>query len=388
MSILLVIAWFFLILSLLVIIHELGHFLAAKLVGIRVDEFGLGYPPRLRKLWRWWNTDFTLNALPFGGFVRLYGDDAEGEAPEVTEVTTTTTEKIDITAGKIEEVTTEKMAVERVLPFSHQSKWRRLVVILAGVLVNFIFGLLGFTVLFMALGIPVGVPIVEIAKGSPAETAQIQTGDIVTAIGRTAIWDNNQLIRIVKEHRGKTINLTIERAGERLVKSIYVRQVAETPDKQGALGVGLDYTVLRFYPWWQMPVRGAWQGWLQSVEFTRLILDALRGIVVTIFQKQQVPQDVAGPVGIVHEAVQAHILEQGLPATVQFTAALSMNLAIMNLLPIPALDGGRALFVVLEAVIGRQRRSRWERRANGIGFAFLIILIVLVTAKDIGKWLP
>lgn len=358
------ILWFLLILSFLVVIHELGHFVAAKRVGVHVPEFGLGYPPRLRPLFKKWGTLFSLNAIPIGGFVKLYGDDAEQLAME-----------------------TEPGIAEAQM-FSRQPARQRLVIILAGVVVNFFFGVAAFAALFSVVGIPTPrgfTEIKQVTAGSPAEQVGLQPGDRVISFSAaeqtTQISTSQQLIDVIAQHRGEAVGIRIRRGEAELDLAPQLR--AEPPVNDGLLGVGLNDTEYRFYPWWQMPLRGAWQGLQDSLALGRLVLLSLGDMVGGLLVRGEVPKDITGPVGIVDQAIQTGILKQGVTGALYFAGQLSVNLAIMNLLPIPALDGGRAVFVLLEGIIGRPRRVRWEQKANLVGFIFLLSLILLVTAKDI-----
>ncbi len=358
------ILWFLLILSFLVVIHELGHFLAAKRVGVHVPEFGLGYPPRLRPLFKKWGTVFSLNAIPIGGFVQLYGDDAEQMA------------------GKSE------IGIPEEQMFARKTQVERLFIILAGVVVNFVFGVVAFALLFSFVGIPTPrgfTEITEVTESSPAQKNGLQAGDRVISFTfgeeTEMIATSQQLIDLIGLHPGDTVNLTVQRAEQELDFSVQLR--SEKPEKDGLLGVGLNDTEFKFYPWWQMPLRGAWQGLQDSLVLGRLVLLSLGDMVGRLLIRGEIPKDITGPVGIVDQAIQTGILKQGITGALYFAGQLSVNLAIMNLLPIPALDGGRAIFVLLERILGRSRRVRWEQKANLVGFIFLLSLILLVTAKDI-----
>lgn len=356
--------WFLLVLSFLVVIHELGHFFAAKRVGVHVQEFGLGYPPRLRPLFKKWNTLFSLNAIPVGGFVKLYGDDAEQLELE------------------------PEPGIPESRMFARQSQSKRLIIILAGVAVNFLFGIAAFMGLFSVIGIPTPkgfVLVTAVSPGSPAETAGLAVNDQVisfSAVGEAiSVSASQPLIDAIERHRGEAVTLRVRRDSQEIDVSAALR--SEKPVNDGLLGVALEDTDLKFYPWWQMPFRGALQGLRDSLNLSRLVVSALGDMVARLVTKGEIPKDITGPVGIVDQAIQNEVLKQGVPGALNFAGQLSINLAIMNLLPIPALDGGRAIFVLLERALGRARRIRWEQKANLVGFIFLLSLILLVTAKDI-----
>lgn len=385
----LTLVWFFLLLSFLVFIHEFGHFLAAKLIGTHVEEFGLGYPPRVRALFTKWHTVFSLNAMPFGGFVRIWGDDAEQlqEGSNTPDSHKKSQEKSQQAGGAV-----SNPPPPGAIPFSEQPKWKRLIVILAGVFVNFAFGCVAFAIIYSSTGIPErtgNVTITEIVQDSPAAAVGLQPGDEVLALqtpeySRTTILHTVELTERVKLAAGQEITLFIVRNGEEQSIAVTPRTEAETPENQGSLGVALEPNVeFHFYPWYEMPFRGVWVGVRDAFDFSGLVLQALGDTVSRIFMKGEIPKDLAGPVGIVDQAVQAEVIHQGIIGTLNWAGVLSINLAVMNLLPIPALDGGRAVFIVLEAVIGKARRLRWERLVNSYSFLFLIGLILLITLKDV-----
>lgn len=369
-AILLTIGWFVLVLTFLVLIHELGHFLAAKYIGVDVLEFGIGYPPRAKKLFRWWKTDFTLNWFPLGGFVRLWGDDAEevlSDHPEHAE------------SG----LTQKGM-------FHAKKKSQRLLVILAGVFINFLFGVLVFAGLYSYYGIPEVLPHVEVAQvlpDSPAQEVGLQEGDVLVRLvekdgDEAQITNPQQFIELTSANAGTRVELTVRRDGEERVVEPVLRAPDTTTNKP-ALGIVPTDIKFVFYPWWQQPFRGMYVGLKDSLELGRLILVSLGGMVTKIFTQAQVPSEVSGPIGIVAQAYEMNILSQGWLGTLRYAALLSINLAIMNLLPIPALDGGRAVFVLLESLLGKERRLRWERNANNIGLPFLLLLILLISIKDV-----
>lgn len=348
---------FILILSFLVIIHELGHFVVARWAGIKVEEFGLGYPPKLLTVFKdKLGTIYTLNWLPFGGFVRLFGEDS-----------------VEATQGS----------------FVSKPAWKRMAVILAGAAVNFLFGVLAFGAIYSWHGIPTnvaGAKIDGIAAGSPAEVAAVPRGVVVTGVDiggtMTAVGSAKDLIDAVAAHRGETIELVIQE-GQRY--RVYVRRPDEVPEGQGALGVVLIDFEMKFYPWWQMPFRGMWVGLKSAVSFGGLILNALGSMVHELIFQGKVPADVAGPVGIVYQAEKEGFLRDGFWASLNFAAILSINLAIINVLPFPALDGGRGFFIAIEMIFRKRVKPKVEQWANSAGFLLLIMLIVLISARDIRR---
>lgn len=415
------IAVIILILSFLVIIHELGHFLSAKFFKIKVEEFGLGYPPAIMTLFRKWNTDFTLNWIPFGGFVRMEGEDGP--------------------AAEADSASTKKKAPKKTQaqdePFYAKPSWQRMIVILAGAAVNFVFGILAFSIFFSNAGLPttprdishsrvsdqdlaavtqlriqedtqlvsspeeirqlatdVGARLSQVLPDSPAAKAGLQPGTQVVAVSVEGQPQNietiDQAIEAISQQAGQTITITttgpctgFECQPTTTDYQVYVRTEAETPPDQGATGVAFGDIMFVYYPWYEMPVRGTWFGLQQAVFMGQLILAALSEMVVDITTLGSVPTEVAGPVGIVHQTQQSGMLDGGWLSILNFAGLLSVNLAIMNVLPIPALDGGRAVFIMLEWVIGKKRVNKYEGYANYLGYGLLLTLIILVTIKDI-----
>lgn len=358
------------LLSILVILHELGHFLAAKLTRVRVEEFGLGYPPQARKLFTWKKTVFSLNWIPFGGFVKL-----EGELGEET--------------GEVEKI--ESAAKEG--PFYTKSALARLFVISAGALMNFLVGIIAFTIVFSVAGIPIPeARISQIAPNSPAAVANIPVNVNVTELkfanSVVSTPTTQEVIAAVSQHRGETVtvvttgqchNLSCDQ--QRQEFATYIRTSSETPTNEGALGMTFNSTV--FFPWYEMPWRAGWYGLLQTISLARLTLLSLGGMLANLVTHHVVPAEVSGPVGIVYQTYKMNIMSEGWLAILNYCGIISVSLAIMNILPIPALDGGRLVFILLEKVIGKTRGRRLESVVTYGGYILLLTLIVLVTMRDI-----
>lgn len=359
------IALLVMLLSFLVIIHEFGHFFSARWLGVKVDEFGLGYPPKIRTLFSWLGTPFSLNWLPFGGFVRLHGDDGEGSDHEVVSATDH----------------------ER---FADKPQWVRLIVILGGVAVNFLFGFLAFSLTYSTVGIPeklAHVRVEYVEEASPAAQAGVVVGDELVALGTTGseqpIMTADGFRQQVESFAGQTMTLSLIHEGQQVQRTIQVRTLEDARAQgKGLVGILPNDTAYVFYPAWQMPARGVVAGMREALGLGRDIVRGLGGILASLF-RGSVPGDVMGPVGIVNQAYEMGVVHTGFIGLLHFSGLLSVNLAIMNILPIPMLDGGRAIFVLLETVMGKARRQRWEQRANGAGFLLLLGLILLVTARDV-----
>ena len=339
---------FLLVFSLLVFVHELGHFTVAKLTGIRVEEFGLGYPPRLLTIARRGDTEYTLNAIPFGGFVRMLGEEDPSQPDS----------------------------------FAAKSKLARAGTLLAGPLMNIV---LAF-ILFIGVGligfdIPIGsVAIIGVAPGSPAAEANLQEGDIMLSIDGLTVRNTYELSRYTRERLGEEVTLSVKRGEETLPVHLTPRQ--EPPANEGAMGVMIQ-TVdivgadkLRYSLWEAIPMAGR-----MIVDVIAAIFSGLAGMIQGV-----IAPDIAGPIGIA--AVTGEIAKSGLIALTQFTAFLSIQLAIFNLLPFPGLDGGRLAFIALEALRGGKRVTpEKEGFIHLVGLAILIGLMLIVSYQDIARLL-
>jgi regulator of sigma E protease len=369
---------FIIILSFLVFIHELGHFLAAKWAGVTVHEFGIGYPPKAIKLFSWRGTDFTFNWIPFGGFVRMAGEDEYQE----------------------EKPKKSKKQSEQVGFFFNASFLQKMVVILAGVTANFLFGIVAFAIVFTVMGIPEPLSearIGEVAPGSPAEEAGLPTNVTIISLSsdqveKQSVSNASAVINFINDHRGQTVQVyttgeCVEFSCQELESqySVYVRTSEETPQGEGALGIAFQPVIFVHHSVWEMPWRGVWFGLQQAFFLGYLIIQALGSLLMQLVTQGIVPQEIAGPVGIVHQAQESGLLADGLPAILSFAGMLSINLAIMNLLPILPLDGGRAVMIVLGKILDRRHLQKLEYYGNYGGFMLLISLLLLVTIRDVAR---
>lgn len=350
------------VLSLLVLLHELGHFLIAKLFGIRVEEFGIGLPPKALSLGKYSETEYSLNWLPIGGFVRLAGEEHD---PTLWE--------------KINPLIRSRM-------FFAKPAWQRALVIVAGVAANFLVGILLFSVVYAKLGIPQlsgeQVMITEAVEGSPAALAGIAAGDVLVRVGGVEIANSDQFIELIKTKKGQAVTLYLAKLDGNGNKSESERVVTvvpreNPPEGQGALGVGVATVPIVTYEkkvWYQAPFYAVAEGFKETWGWTREFLRIFA-------HPAQLLQNLSGPVKVVQIGQQA--VSEGWVMIFRFAGIISLNLAIFNLLPIPALDGGRLLMVGLEKIIGRKRVAKAERYVNAFGMGFLILLLLTVTVKDI-----
>lgn len=370
---------FILVLSFLVIIHELGHFVAARWAKVRVEEFGIGYPPRALKLFKWRQTLFSLNWIPVGGFVSLQGENGPEDQAELDKALAKSTQSWG--------------------PFYVRPAWQRLVIVVAGVTVNFLFGILAFSLVFSQQGIPTPITtprIGYVAANSPAEQAGLQLNTEITAFilansEKQLVKTPQEVIDFVDQHQGETVQVETTALCQGLTcptttktTSVYLRTDEELPANQGSMGVAFAAYVPVFYPWYEMVPRSIYYGLSQAIAMGLLVLSAFVTMMVSLFGGT-IPADVAGPVGIVDQVVETGLFKEGALAILNFAGLISINLAVINLLPIPALDGGRAFFILLEKVLGRHKIAKIEGYANYGGMAFLLALIVLITVRDVGR---
>lgn len=341
---------FIIVLSILVFVHELGHFTVAKKLGIRVEEFGFGLPPRIWGFRRG-ETLYSINWLPIGGFVKLSGEDVEEGV------------KID--------------PKEKHRYFFARSKLERSAVLLAGVTMNFLLAVVIISYIFtQGVFVPTDhVRLDKIAQDSPAQVAGLQEKDVVVSFENVPIKSSEDLIKISKERGGQPSKIVVQRGDQTLELTITPRK--DPPPDQGPLGVVISNLEEKKYPWYQAP----YYGMIEAVKMSYMMLTTLLTTLYRLITFQPVGVDVAGPIGIAKATGQA--VQYGLTAVLQLMGILSLNLAIVNVLPIPALDGGRLLFVVLEGFIGKRVKPQAERVAHQIGMAFLLALIALITINDL-----
>jgi len=381
---------FILLLSFLVVIHELGHYITARFFKVKVEEFGIGYPPRALTFFKRGKTLFTLNWIPFGGFVKMQGEDgSETNGVSFEDVTTTQIEKAEHTHNPDKHEG----------PFYEKSKFARLVIALAGAFVNLVFGIFAFSLFFSITGIPElasNARVGEIISGSPADTAkipvsvdiiaiQVAGGQVVPVTSAQQVTEViaprlNQDVTIITTGRCEIDSTTCLESEQRFDAKVAPR----TDDSsKGYVGIRFSNVVTqKFYPWYEMPIRGTWTGIQQTYYLSQLIIEALGNMGKSIF-RGALPSEVGSPVKIFVEGRKAGIFDQGPWMLLNFAGIISVNLAIFNVLPIPALDGGRVVMILLEFFIGRKRVNTVEGYVNYIGFILLGSLMVVVFAKDI-----
>jgi len=328
--------------SILILVHELGHFLAAKWFGLWVEEFGFGFPPRLFK-WKRGETIYSFNLLPFGGFVKIHGEKRDPNQ--------------------------EEKQPER--SFWFLKIWRRAVIIGAGVIMNLILGWLVISVIYM-IGAAGGVLITDVTADTPAALAGVIAGDRILDFEKS-----EDFINFVNNSKGQEITLRALRGEEELEFKVVPR--VDPPAGQGALGISLTEVGLP-----RLGIFSAFkEGAITSAAILAAIAAALGNLIAGIFTGAPVLEQFVGPVGIFGIASQAASF--GLVYLLQLIGLISLNLAVLNIIPIPALDGGRLLFLLFEKIKGSPLSPNKENIANAIGFALLLLLMVVITVRDVAK---
>lgn len=347
---------FILILALLIFVHELGHFLAAKKMGIQVDEFAIGFPPRMFS-WKKGNTDYSLNWLPLGGYVKIKGEAGEDADDEDS--------------------------------FAHKKIWQRAFVLSAGVLMNFLTAMVLLSFAFM-IGLPLPVDeanggnirderiqIVSVLSGSQADQAGIQPGDVIESVNGQS-YTNVEEVQSAIQSDEDAVDLVLSRSDEQVSISATAEYNEEVDAK--VLGIELLHTGIVSYN----PIRAVYEGVTRTFFITGRMIDGLISIIASIFTVEQEGVQVAGPVGIA--VLTGQVVKLGFASLLQFAAFLSINLALINILPFPALDGGRLVFLVIEKIKGSPVDAVYEAIIHNLGFALLMILMVFITFADISRY--
>ncbi|MDE2311620.1 MAG: RIP metalloprotease RseP [Patescibacteria group bacterium] len=367
----LTIVTFVIILAILIFVHEFGHFIVAKKSGMAVEEFGFGFPPRLagiqkvdgRRKLVWGHrqpldkdqTVYSINWIPLGGFVRIRGEDNEHEDDS-------------------------RSFINR--PFG-----ARLLTLVAGVVMNF---LLAWVLLSIGLvvGLPVAVDspsslpaharlnnpqvaIMQVVPGQPAAKAGVQEGDILLQVDQKSFSKSDDLSSYILGHAGQVIQFEVKRGGQLL--QFEVQSNAHPGPDQGPTGISLSNIGVMTFPWYLAPYEGLKTTFVEIGNIASGLWQLVTGQVSV--------SNLGGPVKIAQ--LTGEVSRMGFIYLLQFTAFLSVNLAILNILPFPALDGGRVLFLVIEKFRGKRNNQKVEQWVNTVGFMLLLLLMFLVTTHDI-----
>lgn len=350
---------FLLLLSVLVFAHELGHFFVARKMGMKVEEFGFGFPPRIFGIKKG-KTVYSFNLIPLGGFVRIKGESGEHKEDQDS--------------------------------FASKPARKRFAVLIAGVTMNMVLAaallMIGF-----AMGLPSvidgdlpkqvvvkdqAIRIVSLVAESPAQRAGIQIGDTLLSLDGK-IFETSLEAREYIHAAEHPIQVFLQREQEQVFLSVEGAFLQETGEK--GIGIGLVETGFISYPWYQ----AIGQGFLATGILTWEILKAFADILKNLVMEQKAGVELSGPVGIA--VMTGQVAALGIRYLLQFAALLSINLAILNVLPFPALDGGRILFLFLEKIRkGKPINEKIESLVHNLGFLFLMAIVVLVTYQDIVKF--
>jgi regulator of sigma E protease len=364
------VAAFIAILVVLVLVHELGHFLVAKRAGITVEEFGIGFPPRIASV-MWRGTRYSVNWIPLGGFVRMLGEDGDVEVKRLRDQGMNEAEVEVAMAGA----------------FNRKPVWVRFVVLFAGVAMNFILAASLFAIAFsMPLQVGEGpLTVTEIQADSPAE-GRLQVGDVITGVDGRSFERSNDLTEYVRDHGGEEVELQVERDGEEIDVAVIPRIVTAEERAQGIGPVGFGFDPARIV---EQPsvvngpldavARGTGAAWTLAVQIPGGLADAVGGLIGL---NPEAP-DARGPIGIAQET--GRVLEAPFVSQLFFVGLLSINLAVLNVLPFPPLDGGRIAVVAVEAVRRRKLPAEREALIYLTGFAVLIALVILISIQDIQR---
>jgi len=357
----------------LVIVHELGHFTVARLIGVWAREFGIGFPPRIVKLFKWKETEFTLNWLPLGGFVRLEGEDAYSEVRPPDE---------DMTAEETAE------AVEaRAHSLSLRPPLQRVAVMLGGPVMNLLAAWVIAVLVFMT-GIPATrVAIDGTAAGSPAEAAGMQSGDVIVAIDGTEIETLEDVSAAVDSKLEQPVVITLEREGAALDVTLTPRSAP--PEGEGAMGVSIV----------AVEAPGELQRYSlgESLKYGTNYMGRAMGVTLMLpfyIVRMRIPLAEARPVGVIgisqlaQGSMESSVSVGSAYPFLQVVLLLSLSLGIFNLLPIPALDGGRIVFALIEKVRGKKLPARVEERIHQVTYAILLVIFVVITVLDVVSPVP
>ncbi len=373
--------YFLAVLAVLVISHEFGHFIAAKKTGMGVHEFGFGFPPRFlgiqfkkdKKLhFRFvlgnrdlnasdeeYGTVYSFNWLPLGGFVKIKGENGEEAADQNS--------------------------------FASKKYWQKSLVLCAGVLMNIVLAMVLLTAGYM-IGLPQTVDsmtdvsnvadrrieILQTLPGKPAEAAGIEAGDVILQVGDLQNPRLKQMQAYVDEHKNETILVRVKRDGEIIEKKIQPVVYSETG--KGGLGIAIAEMGTVRYGFF----KSIWEGTKATFWYLKEIIVAFYLLLKGLLAGNGAGEAVSGPVGVA--VMTGRVARLGWIYLIQFAAMLSLNLAVFNILPIPALDGGRLLFVTINKLRGKDVSQRIEQIFHTVGFALLMLLVIVVTVRDISNF--
>jgi len=364
---------FIAVIGVLVLVHEWGHFIVARRSGMKVEEFGFGFPPRLFGIKKG-ETIYSINWIPFGGFVKILGEDGGSR--------------------------------DNPRSFGAKPISARLKVIIAGVVMNFLFAIL-LLILGNFFGLRIGlfdqemidkardkkIQIIQVVPESPAEKAGLSVLDEIIGFKEKAgeffysdpvtVYTSTieEVQKFTLDHAGQTVIMVLRRgSGEDGLVDAEVITRANPPQGEGSMGIAMALTGVVSYPWYE----AIWRGGYDTMTLAYNIVYSYGLLFKTLFTDGKLMGEVSGPVGIATITGQA--ARVGFSYLMQFVALISVNLAVLNIVPFPALDGGRTLFLLIEKIKGSPINKKIEASLNSVGFALLVTLMIYVTIKDISKF--
>ncbi|MDB5239030.1 MAG: hypothetical protein JWO00_365 [Candidatus Parcubacteria bacterium] len=355
---------FLAVLAVLIFVHELGHFMAARAFGIRVDAFKIGFGPKVFS-WKRGETEYGINWIPFGGYVKIFGENPDEES----------------TTGS-----------DSSRSFVNKPRWQQAIVLAAGVLMNFIFAWILYTGVFTA-GVTAAtngfeqyaslftnprIMVSSVLPGSPAEKAGLMTGDILEGIASSTDATITGFQNAINASEGHPIIVVYTR-GKQVLSNALITPAAGIVEGKYAIGISMDEVADLRLPF----LTAAKEGFFYTIGLIKETAVGLYTFIADAFRGSPNFSEVSGPIGIAGIVGNAATL--GFTYLLMVTAIISINLGVVNLLPFPALDGGRILFVLIEGVIRRRIPATFTNTVNAIGFALLMILMVAVTWKDVAK---
>lgn len=335
----------------MVMIHELGHYMVAKWIGVKVIEYSFGFGPKLFG-YQGKETLYALRIIPLGGFVKLHGMDAE-----------------------IDENGKEVIApIHDERSFMNKPVWQRMAVIVAGPIMNFVLAIVLFVGVFAYLGIPSPgntTMIGSLVPDKPAATAGIQPGDKIVAVNNESTLDWTALTKAIHSRADQVLSLTVERAADKQRQTVSVKAEKDAPTGEGRIGIAPEIIYSH-----ASILQATKYGLERTLEFTNYIMVTLVQMITG-----KIPADLGGPVMIAQ--VIGEGAQQGLANLLSLTGVLSIQLGLINLFPIPALDGSRLVFLFIEGVRGKPLKAEKENMIHLVGFVLLMVLMIAVTYKDI-----
>ncbi|WP_022723199.1 RIP metalloprotease RseP [Rhodopseudomonas sp. B29] len=355
---------FLFVLTMVVFFHELGHFLVARWNGVKVLTFSLGFGPEIVGFNDRHGTRWKLSAIPLGGYVKFFGDDSEASTP----------------AG---EKLAKMSAEERAVSFHHKPVAPRAAIVVAGPVANFILAIVLFTFLFTAFGVPsTSARVDAVQPGSAAAQAGFQPGDVVVGIDGTAIDNFQDMQRIVSGDAGQQLHFKIKR-GDQTLELTATPQLREIKDRfgnvqrLGILGISRSTSAGEVVTERVNPATAFWMG----VKETWFVVDRTFAYIGGIFTGRESADQLGGPLRIAQ--VSGQVATLGFSALLHLAAVLSISIGLLNLFPVPLLDGGHLLFYAVEAVRGRPLSERAQEMGFRIGLGLVLMLMVFATYNDI-----